>query len=136
MLAEKIAPKILIVDDEPDVVSLLTMTLKQQGFEVITARDGQQGLEKARGENPDLILLDVMLPHIDGYKVARILKFDEHYKHIPIIMVTAKVQEKEKQMGFEMGVNDYLAKPFDITELVAKIKALLAIKTEKAAKNG
>ncbi|MFA5113639.1 MAG: response regulator [Candidatus Margulisiibacteriota bacterium] len=117
--------KILVVDDEPDVASLLTLMLKSQGYAVITAGDGQEALEKARGEAPDLILLDVMLPRMDGYKVARMLKFDENYSHIPIIMLTAKIQDRDKQTGLEMGANDYLTKPFDTTVLLDKIKDIL-----------
>ena len=127
-MAEVAAKKILVVDDEPDVASLLTLMLKSQGYTVINAVDGQEALEKARGESPDLILLDVMLPRMDGYKVARMLKFDENYSHIPIIMLTAKIQERDKATGLEMGVNDYLTKPFDTAVLLAKIKERLAKK--------
>lgn len=124
-MAETAIKKILVVDDEPDVNALLTLMLKTQGYNVIVAGDGQEALEKARGENPDLILLDVMLPRIDGYKVARMLKFDENYSHIPIIMLTAKIQEKDRQTGLEMGVNEYMTKPFDTAALLARIKELL-----------
>jgi DNA-binding response OmpR family regulator len=118
--------KILVVDDEPDVLSLLNLMLSSQGYIVISATDGQEALEKARAESPELILLDVMLPRMDGYKVARMLKFDENFRHIPIIMLTAKVQEKDRQTGLEMGVDDYITKPFDTGELLEKVKKLLA----------
>jgi len=124
-MANTAAKKILVVDDEPDVASLLTLMLKSQGYNIISAGDGQEALEKARGENPDLILLDIMLPRLDGYKVARMLKFDENFSHIPIIMLTAKIQERDKQMGMEMGANDYVTKPFDTAALLGKIKDLL-----------
>jgi DNA-binding response OmpR family regulator len=124
-MANTAAKKILVVDDEPDVASLLTLMLKSQGYNIISAGDGQEALEKARGENPDLILLDIMLPRLDGYKVARMLKFDENFSHIPIIMLTAKIQERDKQMGMEMGANDYITKPFDTAALLTKIKDLL-----------
>jgi len=101
------------------------LLLKAQGYEIITAIDGQVALEKARGEKPDLILLDIMLPKLDGYKVARMLKFDEKYKNIPIIMLTAKIQEKDKDIGLQMGADDYLTKPFDTATLVEKVKAIL-----------
>jgi DNA-binding response OmpR family regulator len=127
-MAEVTAKKILVVDDEPDVASLLTLMLKSQGYDVMAAGDGQEALEKARSGNPDLILLDVMLPRLDGYKVARMLKFDENYSHIPIIMLTAKIQDRDKQVGLEMGVNDYITKPFDTAALLGKIKALLEAK--------
>lgn len=117
--------KILAVDDEPDVLSLLNLMLTSQGYNVVTAADGQEGLEKARTENPNLILLDVMLPKLDGYKIARMLKFDENFKHIPIIMLTAKVQEKDRQTGMEMGADDYITKPFDTAALLEKVKEIL-----------
>lgn len=118
--------KILIVDDEPDVASLLNLMLKSKGYETITAGDGQEALEKARNEKPDLIVLDIMLPRLDGYKVARMLKFDEKFSHIPIIMVTAKIQEKDKKMGVEMGADAYVTKPFDTAALLNKIGEVLA----------
>jgi two-component system alkaline phosphatase synthesis response regulator PhoP len=124
-MAEETIKKILVVDDEPDVASLLTLMLKSQGYDVIVARDGQEALEKARSQNPDLILLDVMLPKMDGYKVARMLKFDENFSHIPIILLTAKIQEKDRQTGLEMGANDYVTKPFDTASLLSKVKAML-----------
>jgi DNA-binding response OmpR family regulator len=124
-MAEGISKKILVVDDEPDVASLLTLMLKSQGYDVITARDGQEALDKARNQNPDLILLDIMLPKMDGYKVARMLKFDENFSHIPIILLTAKIQEKDRQTGLEMGANDYMTKPFDTAVLLSKIKEML-----------
>jgi len=82
-------------------------------------------LHQARRETPDLILLDVMLPKLDGYKVCRLLKFDERYKHIPILMLTAKTQEKDKTVGKETGANEYITKPFDLDQLVEKIKSYL-----------
>jgi DNA-binding response OmpR family regulator len=122
--------KILIVDDEPDVASLLNLMLKSKGYETITAGDGQEALEKARREKPDLIVLDIMLPRLDGYKVARMLKFDEKFSHIPIIMVTAKIQEKDKKTGLEMGADAYVTKPFDTAMLLEKINEVLAAKSK------
>jgi len=127
-MAEETNKKILVVDDEPDVLALLTLMLKSQGYNVIAAVDGQEALEKARKETPDLILLDVMLPKMDGYKVARMLKFDENFSHIPIILLTAKIQEKDRQTGLEMGANDYMTKPFDTALLISKVKETLAKK--------
>lgn len=117
--------KILVVDDEPDVSSLLSLLLKSKGYDVITAADGQEALEKARKEGPDLILLDVMLPKLDGYRVARMLKFDEKFSHIPIVMLTAKIQEKDKKIGLEMGADDYVTKPFDTMNLMNRVKEIL-----------
>jgi DNA-binding response OmpR family regulator len=127
-MSEEKKYKILVVDDEPDVLSLLNLMLESQGYLVVSASDGQEALEKARSSGPDLILLDVMLPRLDGYKVARMLKFDENFRHIPIIMLTAKVQEKDRQTGLEMGVDDYITKPFDTAALLEKVKTILAKK--------
>jgi DNA-binding response OmpR family regulator len=107
------------------VASLLTLLLRSQGYEAVVASDGRQGLELARKENPDLIILDIMLPGLDGYKIARMLKFDESYSHIPIIMLTAKVQEKDKALGLETGADEYLTKPFDTQLLLKKVKEIL-----------
>lgn len=120
--------KILVVDDEPDVASLLSLLLKSQGYDVISAGDGQDALEKARSGKPDLILLDIMLPKLDGYKVARMLKFDENFRHIPIIMLTAKIQDKDRTMGMEMGADAYVSKPFNTPQLLELIKETLAKK--------
>jgi len=117
--------KILLVDDEKDLVETLTLRLEANDYEVIPAYDGQDGLEKARKGKPDLIILDLMLPKMDGYKVCRMLKFDEKYKNIPIIMFTARVQESDKKMGEEVGANAYITKPFEPQVLLTKIKELL-----------
>jgi len=118
-------PKILIVDDEQPILEALTIRLEANGYEVITAIDGADGLSKARLEKPDLIVLDVMLPKMNGYKVSRMLKFDENYQHIPIIMLTAKTSQVDKIVGLEIGADDYLTKPFDMRELIARIRAIL-----------
>jgi DNA-binding response OmpR family regulator len=119
---------ILVVDDEPDVAQLLSLILKADGYNVLVAGDGQEALEKARKGSPDLILLDVMLPKMDGYRVARMLKFDENFRHIPIIMLTAKIQEKDKKTGLEMGADDYMTKPFEVPKLQQKVREILARK--------
>jgi DNA-binding response OmpR family regulator len=95
------------------------------GWDVLVAHNGEEGLNQARKENPDLILLDLMLPKLDGYKVCRLLKFDERYKHIPILMLTAKTQEKDKIIGKETGADEYITKPFDMDELIKKVKNYL-----------
>ncbi len=123
--------KILVVDDEEDIVAALSIRLKAMGYDVIFAYDGMTGLSKARDESPNLILLDVMLPKIDGYKVCRMLKFDEKYRHIPVIMITAKVSDSNRKMGEEMGADAYIVKPFNPEELMRKIKELLAKNKEK-----
>ncbi len=117
--------KILVVDDEVDLVKTIQFALELEGYKVLVSYNGEDALNQARKENPDLILLDIMLPKLDGYKVCRLLKFDEQYKHIPILMMTAKTQEKDKLMGKETGANEYITKPFDMEELMGKIKKYL-----------
>lgn len=117
--------RILIVDDEPDLVETLSFRLEASGYEVIKADDGQKGLDKARSEKPDLIILDLMLPKLDGYKVCRMLKFDEAYKDIPIILFTARAQEQDKKMGQDVGADGYITKPFEPQALLAKIQELI-----------
>lgn len=119
------AKKILIIDDETGLVEMLKMRLEANGYEVISAYDGQEGLEKAKSENPDLIILDLMLPKLDGYKVCRMLKFDDKYKKIPIIMFSARTQDADKKMGMEVGADDYVTKPFEPKDLLDRIKKLL-----------
>jgi len=117
--------RILVVDDEPDIVRLVTKTLEVNGYEVITANDGQEGLEKTKTEKPDLIVLDLMLPKIDGYKVCGLLKRDTRYAKTPIILFTAKAQEKDVKLGEEVGADAYIIKPFEAEVLLSKIEELL-----------
>jgi DNA-binding response OmpR family regulator len=117
--------RILIVDDEPDIVETLRMHLELENFECLVAHDGHRGLERAQNENPDLIILDLMLPGMDGYKVCRLLKFDERYKKIPVIMLTAQVQDEDRHLGEETGADHYMTKPFSVEKLIAKIRELL-----------
>jgi len=119
------AKKILIVDDEVQLVEMIKMRLEASGYEIIFAHDGQDGLDKAKKEKPDLMILDLMLPKIDGYKVCRMLKFDEKYKQIPIILFSARAQDEDKKMGEEVGADAYITKPFDPQALLGKIKELL-----------
>jgi len=117
--------RILVVDDEVELVKAIQIRLEQADYEVIVAYDGQEALEKARKEKPDLIVLDLMLPKIDGYKVCRMLKFDDKYKQIPIIMLTARGQESDQETGYETGADAYMIKPFQHEVVLAKIKELL-----------
>ena len=117
--------RILIVDDEEDILNVLRFRLEANNYEVLSASDGQEGLNKARSEKPDLIILDLMLPKLDGYKVCRMLKFDEIYKAIPIIIFTARAQKKDEEIGMEMGADAYIAKPFEPEILLGKMKELL-----------
>lgn len=123
------SPKILIIDDEVDLVETIRFPLELEGYQIIVAYNGEEGLQLARKEKPDLIILDLMLPKIDGYKICRFLKFDEKYKHIPIIMLTARSQEKDRLLGKETGADEYITKPFDLHDLVAKIKKYISPKT-------
>jgi two-component system alkaline phosphatase synthesis response regulator PhoP len=117
--------KILLVDDEVDLVETVRFPLEMEGYHVLVSYNGEDALNQARKENPDLILLDLMLPKLDGYKVCRLLKFDERYKHIPILMLTAKTQEKDKVLGLETGADEYITKPFEMDFLLEKVKEYL-----------
>lgn len=119
------AKKILLVDDEADIVALVETRLKANGYQVISALDGQAGLAMAKKEKPDLIILDLMLPKMIGYKVCGLLKKDVRYAKIPIILFTAKAQEEDFQLGQEVGANAYITKPFHPQELLAKIEELI-----------
>jgi DNA-binding response OmpR family regulator len=114
--------KILLVEDEPTLVETLSYSLHRQGYEVSTATDGRKALTLARQGAPDLIVLDVMLPGLDGFEVCRILR---HEMNVPILMLTARTEEVDKVVGLEVGADDYLTKPFSMRELLARIKALL-----------
>ena len=122
---KKVQPKILVVDDEPDLVNILESRLRTNGYEVLTALDGLNGLLAAKREQPDLMLLDVMIPKIDGFSVCRLLKFDEKYQDITIVILSALNQEKDSLLGREVGADAYLTKPFDANTLLETIKQLL-----------
>ena len=117
--------KILIVDDEIELVAALKIRLQAQGFDIVTAIDGDDGLNKARTMNPDLIILDLMMPKRDGFSVCKMLKFDKQYSRIPIIMLTARIQEKDKQLGNDVGADYYMVKPFETEDLTKKIREFL-----------
>ncbi len=116
---------ILIVDDEPDTLELIEFNLKAAGFRCLTAGDGTEALRKAREFHPQLIILDLMIPEIDGLEVCKLLRRDVNTASIPIIMLTAKASEIDRVLGLELGANDYLTKPFSTRELVLRIKNLL-----------
>lgn len=115
--------KILLVDDDPALVEGLSYSLKREGYEVAVAADGLRALECVREEQPDLVILDIMLPQLDGFEVCRILRAAG--AKVPILMLTAKTEEVDKVVGLELGADDYLTKPFGLRELVARIRALL-----------
>ena len=119
-------PKILVVDDEPEAVELVEFNLKQSGYAVTTAADGSEALKKARAQSPDLIVLDVMLPEMDGFEICKSLRLDSATAKIPIIMLTAKAAEIDRVLGLELGADDYLTKPFSPRELLLRIKKILS----------
>jgi|SRR5215831_10502075 len=117
--------KILIIEDETDVADLLTLNLRKAGYKISTATDGASGLQKARNNKPDFIILDLMLPKMSGLEVCRILKSDTATAQMPILMLTAKAEEVDRIVGLEFGADDYVTKPFSPREIVLRIRAIL-----------
>ena len=124
-MAEKL--RILLVDDEKSITMLDEARLQHAGYAVLIATNGQEALETAHRERPDLMILDLMLPKLNGYEVCTMLKQDTRYQKIPIIMFTAKAQEKDEKLGLECGADAYIRKPFDPKEFLGKIRALLPV---------
>ena len=127
---------VLVVDDEQNIVNIIAFNLKKEGYEVLTAGDGEEAVEIVEKHQPDLILLDIMMPKMDGYEACR--KIREKY-NIPIIMLTARAEELDKVLGLEMGADDYVTKPFGTRELIARVKANLrrsVVKNEPAFEKG
>lgn len=123
------AKKILVVDDEPFIVQMVSSRLKANGYEVISAADGEEGLRKAQSEKPDLIILDVMMPKMDGFQVCATLKQDERFRSIPILIFTAKGGDEARQVGLEdCGANDYVSKPLEPQSFLAKVAELVGKK--------
>jgi two-component system phosphate regulon response regulator PhoB len=122
---QNVKAKILVVDDEPDVLDLVTYNLVQADFQVDTAADGAEALRKARSTKPNLILLDLMLPEMDGLEVCKLLRHDPKTRDIPIIMLTARAGEVDRVVGLELGATDYITKPFSPRELVLRVKKRL-----------
>jgi len=114
--------KVLVVEDDPNLLETLKYNLKKESYDVVTAADGEQALEVARKEKPDLIILDLMLPKVSGFEVCRILRKE---MIVPILMLTAKAEETDKIVGLEIGADDYMTKPFSLRELLARIRAML-----------
>jgi two-component system phosphate regulon response regulator PhoB len=117
--------KIALIEDEPDIIDVLHYNLAKEGFSVVAAKNGEEGLELALRENPDLILLDLLLPGVDGIEVCRRLRMDPTTRRIPIIMVTAKGEESDVVLGLGVGADDYITKPFTPKEVTARVKAVL-----------
>jgi len=114
--------KVLVVEDDGTLLDVLQYNLAKEGYDVLTASDGAKGVEVARGSKPDLVILDVMLPKIDGYEVCRILRKE---MTVPILMLTAKIEETDRVVGLEVGADDYVTKPFSMRELMARVRAML-----------
>ena len=117
--------KILVVDDEIYIVLILDVSLGMEGYEVVTALDGEQAIEKANSEHPDLIVLDIMMPKLDGYETCKRLKADDATRGIPVILLSAKGRNIDQKIGFEVGADDYITKPFSPRKLVERINAIL-----------
>jgi DNA-binding response OmpR family regulator len=122
-------PRILIVDDEPNIVLALELLMKREGYEIRTVGDGERAVEAVETFRPDLILLDVMMPRMDGYEVCQRIRADATLKDISIVMLTAKGREVEKEKGLALGADLYITKPFSTREVVRKVKELLASKS-------
>ena len=124
---------VLVIEDEKNIAELVKYNLEGAGFRVLQAARGDTGLEQARKTKPDLVILDLMLPELDGLEICKILKRNDNTAHIPILMLTAKSQETDKVVGLELGVDDYVTKPFSPKELVARVKVILRRGREKPA---
>ena len=117
--------KILVVDDEIYIVHILDFSLGMEGYEVVTALDGEQALEKVKTEKPDLIVLDIMMPKLDGYEVCKNIKSSASTQHIPVILLSAKGRNVDHKLGFDVGADDYITKPFSPRKMVERINQLL-----------
>ena len=118
--------KVLVVDDEVNITQILEFSIGSEGFEVITAQNGEEAIERARREQPDLIILDIMMPKIDGYEACRILKANPLTRNIPVVLLTAKGRDIDRRLGLEVGATDYIVKPFSPSKLVERIHRLLS----------
>jgi len=125
-MENKAVGRILVVDDEEDLGRILKFALMAAGHEVLLATDGAEGLKQAREAAPDLMLLDLMLPKIDGYKVCRMLKFDERYKGIPIVILSARTQQADKDLAKDCGADLFITKPYNLEEILRTIQEMLA----------
>jgi len=117
--------KILVVDDEIYIVHILDFSLGMEGYEVVTALDGEQALHKVKSDKPDLVVLDIMMPKLDGYETCKILKTDPETKNIPVILLSAKGRNVDQKMGFQVGADDYITKPVSPRKLVERINMIL-----------
>ena len=118
--------KILIVDDEDDILHFLELVLREKGYEVVTASGGHEALTKAQVDRPDLVLLDIMMPQMDGWEVLKLLRVDEGTSHIPVAMLSARTEAKDRVQGLQEGAIDYICKPFSLQELLGKIETIFS----------
>ena len=116
--------KILCVDDEEDILNFLELVLSEKGYEVVTAAGGQEALTRAQMEHPDLVLLDIMMPQMDGWEVLKLLRVDEDTAEIPVAMLSARTEARDRVQGLQEGAIDYICKPFSLAELIGKIEAI------------
>ena len=130
-MADSSRKKILVVDDESDVADLVAYHLKTKGFDTETVNDPTQSIGAARSMMPDLVILDVMMPEINGIQICRLLRADPALKHVPVIFLTAKVEENDRVQGLESGADDYICKPFSTKELVLRVQNILRRTSEK-----
>jgi DNA-binding response OmpR family regulator len=124
-MSENDRPLILVADDDPDILALVSFRLERAGYDIVAATNGAEAVELARARHPDLAILDVMMPRVDGYEAARCLREHEDTSRIPIILLTARVQEDDVARGFDAGADDYVKKPFSPQELGARVQAVL-----------
>jgi len=120
--------KVLVVDDEVYILHILDFILGAESYDVVTATNGEQALQKVRDEKPDLVILDIMMPKLDGYETCRMIKNDAATKHIPVILLTAKGREIDQKLGREVGANDYITKPFSPNKLIERVQAILGVR--------
>ncbi|HZL86070.1 MAG TPA: response regulator [Candidatus Krumholzibacteria bacterium] len=120
--------KILVVDDEVYILHILDFILGAESYDVVTATNGEQALQKVREEKPDLVILDIMMPKLDGYETCRMIKNDPTTKGIPVILLTAKGREVDQKLGREVGANDYMTKPFSPSKLIERVQAILGVR--------
>jgi len=119
------AKKIVLAEDEPQIARLIEFKLKKEGYQIVWKENGEEALKAIKADRPDLILLDVMMPVMDGYEVLRRVKEDENLKSIPVVMLTARAQERDVVKGIDLGAEDYITKPFHPAELLARVKRIL-----------
>lgn len=132
MEAERAGPRILIVDDDAVILRLLQINFRLEGYEVDTASRGEEALEKVRENRPDVVVLDVMMPGIDGWEVCRQLKENPAVRHIPVIFLSARAQDEDRQRGYALGVDEYVTKPFDPAHLVEIVRRSLSKPSSQA----